>query len=272
MIFILGNGLLGTWVHVQYPTDTILLSREDVDINYDLWRLDDLIRQNHPDAIINCAGYTNKRNPNPDDRYYTNSIAPHRIGEICSEHGVKLVHISTDCVFSGKKIAAYNELDEPDAGDNYGWTKLQGEVVESPHLTVRCSFVGWPDAGGLGLLAWLHKQALRMEIVMGYANVVWNGVTVCALADYLIEVAYGKQTGLRHVYGQSLSKYELLTTVNRIYGWGARIMPVDEPRMDRTLTSLYADPPVPLIGGFNFEESVQAMAKREKAMLEYLTQ
>lgn len=239
MIAVLGaDGLLGSWLCYRFKGEAFGFHRSELDIR-DYEYTHEVLKALNPDAVINCAGITNKRNVNPEYRMEVNGIAPHKLATICDELGIKLVHVSTDCVFSGEH-GTYTELDIPDADDNYGWTKAQGEVHRSPHVTVRASFVGWPDPKGRGLLSWLKSADSPVE---GYENVRWNGFTAPALASYLLELAYDYTTGVVHAYNREvISKYDLLCMFKDVYDLSVEIIPVEEPVINKTLSSIRNKP------------------------------
>ena len=262
MILVTGAyGLLGSWLCFRHQKDTIGLSHEELDITnpYDI---DHAINLYKPDAVINCAGMV--KNPKVSEYFAfegTNGKAPHYIQEVCDTKGIKLVAVSTDCVFSGDR-GNYTEEDAPDPQDNYGFYKMQGEITDNPHLTVRTSFVGWPDPSMRGLLAWLFVNS--SPSLPGYINALWNGMTVVSLAEYLVELAYSRHTGIMHLYGQTISKYELLRTAAAAFPrYEKEVYPVDDPKIDRTLSSVRSDRPY-LPGTSNFEEQMRTMAALEK--------
>lgn len=234
MIAILGaDGLLGSWICYCFQKDAIGFSHKELDIT-DTSYTKEVLKHLQPDAVINCAGITNKRNVNPEQRMEVNGKAPHALANICDNLGLKLVQMSTDCVFSGLH-GNYTELDVPDADDNYGWTKAQGEVIDKPHVTVRSSFVGFPDPKGRGLLSWFKNARGEVE---GYTNVWWNGLTAPALATYLTDLAYDYDSGIVHVYGETLSKYDVLCAVKEVYGLSVDIVPTEVKTTNRTLSSV----------------------------------
>lgn len=236
MILIFGAGLLGTHINRCYPKDTILYGSGDIDIT-DLPAVRAVIKNNQPDVIINAAGVV----PSSSRQaiYPTNAAAPYFMQRVCDDFGVKLIQVSTDCVFSGKR-GKYTEEDKPDPVSNYGESKLWGEVYDSPHLTVRTSFIGFPDAGGRGLLAWLSRQQGK---VPGYHNAKWNGLTTIKLAKVLVErLAYSYVTGLVHIHALDTTKYEMISYAGKLYGWPIEVYPVDEPVIDRRLRSVRWEP------------------------------
>lgn len=255
MILVFGSqGLLGSTLCRLYPKDTIGASKADCDIswNYDLRRFIERVR---PDAIINCAGIVKSRTVPVQYRYRVNTAAPILMADICDDLNIRFIQMSTDCVFDGAR-GGYVETDTPTPEDSYGVSKLGGEVIREPHLTVRASFIGWPDPNGRGLIAWLMSKAGRS--VPGYTEVMWNGLTVTSLASYLIEVAYSPITGLRHIFGETVSKFDVLTAVNAIYGLGCNIVPTNEPVKNMTLRTVYNDLPY-IPDTFNLYDQVRIM-------------
>lgn len=238
MIVVLGaDGLLGSHLVRRFPTDTIGFSHHDLDIR-DQEAVSDALYRCLPDAVINCAGITNRNARDLTDYYGVNDTAPHSISRLGDQLGFKFIQVSTDCVFM-QTMGHYTELDEPDSTSVYGITKHGGEVSRPPHLTVRTSFVGWPDPKGRGLLAWLHSH--QGQRIQGYKNYHWNGLTTTVLADALYELAYSSVCGCRHLFGETLSKYDVLKIVANRYKWDVDIEPVDYPVVNATLGTVFDD-------------------------------
>lgn len=189
------------------------------------------LKETKPDIVINCAGIVKYRDF-PDDEYYrVNALAPFQMSKICSQREVKMVQISTDCVFSGD-TGLYNEYDVSDANDVYGKSKYLGEVTSDRHLTIRCSFIG---LGKRGILAWLMQQK---DKVKGYKNCKWNGLTADVLAGEILYLANIDAKGLIHVFGQDTNKYDLLESANKVFKLGLKVEPVYEPVIDRRLRTI----------------------------------
>lgn len=253
--------MLGSWLCSLYPKEVIGFSRAEADIT-NLQQVQAALESVKPDVVINAAGVVKSRYNT--DYFGVNAEGPRVIALACEEKNIRMVHVSTDCIFKGDK-GNYGETDAPDTDDAYGTSKLMGEVFYRPHLTVRTSFVGWPDYGGRGLLAWLKGESLLAR-VPGYDRVLWNGLTVWAMCQYLMELAHAPIYGVMHLHGQTLSKFHLLETVNKVYGWDYFIYPTDEPVLNRTLRSVRSDVPY-IAGTYNFEESVGEMRKWENRIL-----
>ena len=161
-VIVLGNGLLGS-AFKEYEIPVI--SHEDCDITSQ-FDIDAVIAKYHPDVIVNAAGITPKAMFDVLDTFRVNSLGPKLLAKACDEHEIRLVQISTDCVFDGKK-GGYVEIDQVSPSDSYGLSKALGEITEFPHLTIRTSFVGLPDPKGRGLLAWAANE----KVVTGYGKV-----------------------------------------------------------------------------------------------------
>lgn len=277
MILVLGaGGLLGSHLCARYPKDTFAMTHEDMDIR-NQQSLEKWIRSNHPDVIINCAGIVKAQQmpwlseiARREVTQEVNGNAPRHIAKICDDYGIRMIQISTDCVFSGMAGFPYTELHQHNfAEDWYGRSKYEGEIGWSPHLTIRTSFVGWPDPRKHGLLAWLksHKEG---TVVPGWTNHFWTGLTVTTLADCLMEATYHRElVGIRHFAGERISKYELLTTVCQVLGWSYTIFPVEvNPAKDVSLITTYKDIPFVKQCG-TFEQQLAIMAEAEKSYHEY---
>jgi dTDP-4-dehydrorhamnose reductase len=175
-----------------------------------------LIREIQPDIILNCIGVLIKGSQlYPDNAIYINAYFPHLLERLAAEIKAKLIHISTDCVFSGKK-GNYTETDERDADDTYGKSKGLGEVINNRDLTIRTSIIG-PELkeNGEGLFHWFMNQTGEIN---GYLEAYWGGVTTLELAkaiDVAIELDI---VGLVHLTnGDKISKYDLLALFKEIW-------------------------------------------------------
>lgn len=216
-----------------------ILSRflpDSVDVNH----FDSIIRalaSVQPDIVINCIGII-KQLPAAEDPLTAiaiNALLPHRISLICQTAGARLIHVSTDCVFDGKK-GMYTEKDQSNAEDLYGRTKFLGEVA-SPHcLTLRTSIIGHELKGGYGLIEWFLAQNQK---VRGFRKAIYSGFPTIEIAriirDYVLP-----NPGLNGVYQVSsdpVTKYDLLRLVAKQYGKDIEIEPYDDFVQDRSLDS-----------------------------------
>ncbi len=175
-----------------------------------------LILEQKPDIIINCIGVLIKGSKtHPDNAIYINAYLPHLLKRLADDINAKLIHISTDCVFTGKK-GGYTESDFKDADDIYGRSKALGEIDNDKDLTIRTSIIG-PELKneGEGLFHWFMNQE---GSVNGFTKVIWGGVTTVELAKAIHIAIKQNVKGLVHLSnGISISKYNLLQLFNKIY-------------------------------------------------------
>lgn len=184
-------------------------------------------------VIICCAGLTKALTTDPIQAIQVNSLAPHVMATAAAANGVRLIHISTDSVFSGRQ-GSYSEENIPDPVDLYGRSKLLGEVTSNGHLTVRTSFIGPELFTSYGLLAWFLSQKGRIS---GYARVFWSGFTSFALSRILLELALCSEvTGLLHVAGERIDKHSLLCKLQVAFDKSDVVIESsDQPVCDRSL-------------------------------------
>jgi len=191
-----------------------------------------------PDLVINCIGLIKQLNESKDPLVAIpiNSILPHRLARLCEVGGARLIHISTDCVFSGHQ-GGYLESDAADAADLYGRSKYLGEVSDAHAITLRTSIIG-PELGSgpRGLLGWFLSQ---QGIADGYSQAIFSGVPTVELARVIHEFVIPRPTlnGLFHVASEPISKYALLQILASVYGKVIEIRPVDTPMIDRSLNA-----------------------------------
>ena len=188
--------------------------------------LDHLILGLRPDYIINCAGILIEgSNVDPENAIFLNAYMPNHLMKLANRINAKLIHISTDCVFSGKK-GSYTENDEKDGTGVYARTKALGEVINNTHLTLRTSVVGPELApGGEELFHWFMGKT---GVVNGYTKSIWSGVTTIELAKAVKRAIEQETTGLYHITnGNPISKYELLKLFKKYSVHPVEIVPVD---------------------------------------------
>jgi dTDP-4-dehydrorhamnose reductase len=191
-----------------------------------------------PHAVVNCIGIIKqlKAAKDPIVSLNINSLFPHRLANLCQAGGVRMIHISTDCVFSGRK-GAYVETDISDAEDLYGRTKFLGEVNSPGCLTMRTSIIGRELNTKSGLVEWfLGNQGGR---VRGYQRVVYTGFTSIALANIIADVLENHPglEGMYQVSSEPITKYNLLTLINETYSLNIEIESDTEVVCDRSLDS-----------------------------------
>ena len=176
-----------------------------------------LIQQSSFDVIINCIGILNKTaEDNPDLAVLINAYLPHFLEAQTKNTSCKVIHISTDCVFSGGK-GNYNEKDFKDGKGFYAQSKALGEIENEKDLTIRTSIIG-PElkSNGIGLFHWFMNQTGEIK---GFEKAIWSGVTTLQLARSIVNMLQQqKLTGLVHLTNnQPISKYDLLLLIQRIF-------------------------------------------------------
>ena len=191
----------------------------------------------HPQAVINAVGVVKQRPDSADaiSSITVNALFPHQLADLCTGHGARLVHMSTDCVFSGNR-GSYREEDPPDANDLYGRSKLLGEVQGANDLTLRTSIIGRELSRRTGLLEWFLAQR---GSVRGYRRAVFSGFTTTEMARIVerLLVRYPNASGVYHVSSEPITKYELLTMIKHALALQTEITPEDSVRIDRSLDS-----------------------------------
>ena len=206
----------------------------------DVEKQDDLVklfRQTKPDLVINCVGLIKQVAPvdHTMQAITINALLPHRIAALCEIVSARLIHVSTDCVFSGKK-GGYVEGDASDAEDVYGKSKFLGELHYPHTLTLRTSIIGHELQSAHGLVGWFLAQKERCN---GYSKAIFSGLPTVALAQFIRDVVIPRPelSGLYHLAAQPISKYDLLRLVADVYGKAIEILPDDQLVIDRSLNA-----------------------------------
>ena len=191
-----------------------------------------------PDVVINAVGVV-KQLAVADDPLIVlpvNAIFPHRLAGLCGLAGARLIHISTDCVFSGRK-GGYTESDGSDAEDLYGKSKYMGELHDRPYvITLRTSGIGHELNSRHGLLEWFLGEP---GPVRGYSHAIYTGLPWFELARVMQEYVLPRSDlhGLYHVSSDPISKLDLLSIIAKVYRKKIEIIPDDAVRIDRSLDS-----------------------------------
>lgn len=197
----------------------------------------DLFNQAQPDVVINCAGITKHQfsGNDPVALISMNSLLPHRLLKLCKEMGSRLIHISTDCVFSGKK-GAYTESDFTDAQDWYGRSKVLGELDDSKAITLRTSTIGAELNSQYGLLEWFLSQK---KICKGYSRAIFSGLPTVVFAQIVSDIVIPRPalSGLYHVGANPISKFDLLQLIAQVYDKKIDIIADEQLKIDRSLDS-----------------------------------
>jgi dTDP-4-dehydrorhamnose reductase len=189
-----------------------------------------------PNVVVNCIGIV-KQSALAEDPITTieiNSLFPHRVAGLCEEAGARLVHVSTDCVFSGRS-GLYNESDIPDPVDLYGRSKLLGEVEAGHALTIRTSIIGRELDSSHGLLEWFLGQ--EGKSVRGFTRAIFSGFPTLSLARRLAQLieAGPSLSGIWHLASEPISKYDLLLLFRDAYDLDVEITRDDDFACDRSL-------------------------------------
>jgi dTDP-4-dehydrorhamnose reductase len=206
----------------------------------DALRFDQVIRavsSVRPDWVINCIGLIKQRAQvlDPLASISLNALFPHQLSLVCQMVQARMIHLSTDCVFSGKK-GQYVEQDASDAEDLYGRTKFLGEVAYPHAVTVRTSMIGRELRTRYGLVEWFLAQK---SAIKGYRKAIFCGFTTDELSHILLHYVLPRPelSGIYHVSSEPISKYDLLMLVKKSFGLSIDILPEEEPIVDRSLDS-----------------------------------
>lgn len=200
-------------------------------------RIEEVIAQFRPAAVVNCIGIVKQR-PESEEAITSievNAVLPHRLALACRASGARLVQLSTDCVFSGEN-GNYREEDRPDPLDVYGRSKLLGEVTGEGALTLRTSMIGIGLHRKTSLVDWFLAQKGRIQ---GYRKAIFSGLTTPELARVITMLLekHPQASGLYNLSAAPIDKYTLLLKLRDRLGKSIDIVPVDEPRIDRSLDS-----------------------------------
>ena len=252
-----GSGMLGhrlrinlrkdheTWVTVRGNGSEIPdireFPRQYIRPMVDALNFDQIIRAMasiQPDLVINCIGLIKQQGHLARDPLFSislNAMLPHRISMTCRTAKIRMIHISTDCVFSGKK-GNYLESDQSDAEDLYGRTKFLGEVAYPHCITLRSSIIGRELKNHLGLIDWFLAQT---GTIHGYKRAIYSGFTTDEFSriirDYVIPNS--SLSGVYHISSNPISKYDLLQLTKQAYQKEIEILPDEEFFCDRSMDS-----------------------------------
>ena len=234
-----------TWVTVRSSYSAYarysLFDQDRVLGDVDVFNFDTVMRAVatvRPDVVVNAIGII-KQLPTAKDPIVSltvNSLFPHRLAVLCQTRGARLIHISTDCVFSGGK-GMYTENEVSDAEDLYGRSKFLGEVSGPNCLTLRTSIIGRELGSANGLVEWFLSN--RGGRVQGYTSAIYTGFPTLSLAQIIADVIerHPDLFGLYHVSSEPISKYELLYLLRETYQVPIEIEPFPDVCVDRSLDS-----------------------------------
>lgn len=247
-IFIFGsNGMLGNYIksYLSQYYEICALTRNDYDLSkLNINSLEELLMNNNlgkNDVIINCAGVipqaSKQRSLNSKLYFTINSLFPVILSQLCNKYGAKMIHITTDCVFSGKD-GIYNELSEHDETNDYGMSKSLGELCDA--TIIRTSIIGEELTNKRSLLEWVKSN--KGKEINGYTNHFWNGVTCLELSKIIYKIINENLywSGVRHIFSpKSVSKFDLISIINEVYDLDIKINPFETEKIDKTITTIY---------------------------------
>lgn len=204
---------------------------------YSINSIRNAIKKVMPEVVINCVGLIKQQSLSAQhlNTVKINAALPHEIANICEEYQAKLIHFSTDCVFSGDK-GYYDEDSLPDCHQLYGTSKYLGEVVYGKHLTLRTSIIGHELSTSLSLIDWFLSQNIRTK---GFSKAIFSGLPTCYIAKLLVKYVFPNPnlSGLFHMSADPINKYSLLQLVAEKYKKNITIYESDELVIDRSLNS-----------------------------------
>lgn len=252
-----GSGMLGhrlwinlrkeheVWVtvrgdHNPFP-DVVEFPQEFIRYRVDGMMFDEVTRalaSIQPDLVINCIGLIKQMGHLARDPLFSislNTLLPHRVSLICRAAKIRMIHISSDCVFSGRK-GNYSESDQSDAEDLYGRTKFLGELHYPHTITLRTSIIGQELKTHLGLIEWFLAQT---GTIKGFQKAIFTGFTTDELARIIMQyvIPTPQLSGLYQVSSAPISKYDLLSLAREAYHKDITILPEQDFFCDRSLDS-----------------------------------
>ena len=224
----------------QYYSEWNLFDADNSYFGVDAIRADELVRvfaEFHPQAVVNAVGIVKQR-PAANESIPSievNALFPHKLAKLCMAANARLVHMSTDCMFSGRK-GNYQETDRIDPEDLYGMSKFLGEVHEENCLTLRTSIIGMELSRKRSLIEWFLAQKGSAK---GFKNAIFSGFTTIEFSRVIerLLTQYTHASGVYHVSSSAISKYDLLVLVKNKLNLPIEIVPDDELRCDRSLDS-----------------------------------
>ena len=232
-----GNGMIGHQLfkayNLNYSVMTTLRNKENYyqklkifnnknsfyEINVlDFHSVENIIKSFEPNLVINAIGITKQKvdKIHKDECVAINTHFPHKLAFLCKKMNMKLIHLSTDCVFSGIK-GNYNEDDIADSNDLYGSTKAGGEIINNENvLTIRKSTIGFEIDQKHGLLEWFLSTKGNIS---GYKNAIFSGITTLELSRIIenIFLKFSDIHGLWHVSSSPINKYDLLLEIKKVF-------------------------------------------------------
>lgn len=216
--------------------ENIIVLPTKLDI-HDIKTIEKLMSQSNPDITINCIARVQNHHKLHDtaEETYVNGIFPHVLEAITKRHGSKLIHFSTDAIFSGLK-GNYSELDTPDPIDLYGRSKLLGELMQSHSITLRTTFFGLSETSK-GLVSWVLLN--NAKTINGYKNYIFSGISLHTLSMAVVHIINMSEfpSGIYHAAGPSISKYDFIKNIAEVFGLTINLQPEFNPQINRSLNS-----------------------------------
>lgn len=226
---------IGTVNTSHFTSDGVL-----VHVNvFHLEQVKKIITEFKPQIVVNAVGVTKQSKMMGEENLplYLNAQFPHLLLTLAHQYKFKVLHISTDCVFSGKK-GSYTEDDQPDPVDLYGKTKLDGEINDPHSLTLRTSIIGHEIRTQNGLVEWFLHQSNHCK---GYKKAIFSGFPTIVLTDFLLNKIFPAMldgmSGLYNFSTDAINKFDLLNLIAHTYGKKITIEPDSSLVVDRSLDS-----------------------------------
>lgn len=232
MITIFGsNGMLGRYVHtyaIQQGLTVRSVTRNDFDASnfQEYSKLESIIKDSS--LIVNCIGSIKPivDSQSTENTFMVNSIFPNYLGNISSKSGIDLVHVTTDCVFTGNSQSPYNEDSFKDSLDAYGFSKSIGDHCYG--TVIRCSIIGEEVFNKRSLLEW--AIGMKGKTVSGFTNHLWNGVTCLELSKIIHSYEWKRFKGVLHLFSkEEISKYNLLRKISKAYNLNLDVQNIEAP-------------------------------------------
>ena len=232
---------VGTRKSFSYYSHYVIFQKEKLFSGLDAFNfntIDRIVNELKPDVIVNTIGIIKQHEKanNPIYALTVNSIFPHKLNELCMREALRLIHLSTDCVFSGRK-GKYTEEDESDATDLYGISKYLGEVNGANCMTIRTSIIGRELNTQNGLLEWFLSNA--GGTVRGCSKAIFSGFPTIVFAEILVKIIreFPNLSGVWNVSSNPISKFDLLRLIANEYDLRINIEPFSDYPIDRSLDS-----------------------------------
>lgn len=241
LIIIGSNGMLGTYLKKYFDKKftVISLTRDNLDLSNNKDDIKNFFVNNlaidKNDIIINAAGIIKQRNFDLSELILVNSIFPNILAEVSKIHNSNVIHITTDCVFSGNR-GNYTETSPHDCLDEYGKSKSLGE--NNNITNIRTSIIGEEVCNKKSLIEWVKSN--KNSKINGYTNHYWNGITCLELSKFIEKIIIENNfwKGTRHIFSsEDVNKYQLVSYINEIYNLNIDIAPIEEKYCNRLLRS-----------------------------------